>query len=428
MRGGMARRTLQAIEITAELLSRASAVSLGDISRELESMSLLLRQATAEAHNTSKERDPVLPRAGIDRLLDQILTSVAKVTLEDLGGCRKLDLLMNIGRMYESMGMLENAFDCYLGALTASNSELAPHDKAEIELKAGNALCGLADWTGAERCLTSALEAFASSGGKLGAIKAHTLLGRVYYQQGRYQAAKRTVDEGVSLAREVGDNKALADLCNILGLTYSLAGEHGNSLCSFQDALVSYQRTFDHRGVAEVYHNIARVNIKQGRLNDAAAACDKSLIMCEKISNHSLLPFVLVTKAEIAWEQEDYLACASFCRKGIELLAGWGGPLALAKLNRVLGDLVARVIGWRHAEPFYEHSGALYNDHCVGAGEAWVQVASARCLEEEGHNGQSVEYLERALQIYQELELDRDIQLISNKISSIRNMASTPTP
>jgi tetratricopeptide (TPR) repeat protein len=426
MRGGYAKKTLKAIEVTAEYLSRASAVSLGDISRELELMSLLLRQATAEAHDTSKKDDPVLPRAGIDQSLDDILTSVAKVTLEDLGGCRKLDLLTNIGQMYESMGMFENALDCYLGALTASKRELTPHDKADIELKAGNMWCGMGQWKEADKCLTSALEAFNSSGGRIGAIKAHTLLGRVYYQQGRYHAAKRTISDGVALAKEVGDEKAIADLCNSLGLAYSLAAEHGNSLCSFQDALVAFQKTFDYRGVAEVYHNIARVHIRQNRLSDAASSCDKSLIMCEKISNHTLLPFVLLTKAEIAWEKEDYLACASFCRKGMELLAGWGGPLALAKVNRILGDLIASVINWKHAEPFYRHSGSLYKAHGVKAGEAWVHVASARALEDEGHCTQAMKRLEKALRIYQEIELDRDAENVAKKISSLRELSETP--
>jgi len=192
--------------------------------------------------------------------------------------------------------------------------------------------------------------------------------------------------------------------------------------------LVSFQKAYDHRGVAEVYHNIARVHIRQNRLADATASCDKSLIMCEKISNHSLLPFVLLTKAEIAWEKEDYLACASFCRKGMELLAGWGGPLALAKVNRILGDLAARIISWRHAEPFYKHSGALYRAHGVKAGEAWIHVASARGLEEEGHNGKCVKHLERALLIYQELELDNDIEMVSKKITALRDMVSIPLP
>jgi tetratricopeptide (TPR) repeat protein len=324
------------------------------------------------------------------------------------------------------MGMYENAFDCYLGALTASQSELTPHDKAEIELKAGNMLCSLAQWSGAQRYLTSALEAYSTSGGKIGAVKAHTLLGRVYYQQGRCHAAKKTIRDGVALAKEIGDEKAIADLCNILGLAYSLAGEHGNSICSFQDALVAYQKTYDYRGLAEVYHNIARVHIRQNRLNDASASCDKSLILCEKTSNHSLLPFVLLTKAEISWEQEDYLACASFCKKGMELLAGWGGPLALAKVNRILGDLVARVIGWHKAEPFYEHCGALYEAHGVRAGEAWVLVACARGLEEEGHSGKSIKYLQMARDIYQELELDGDVEKVNEKIASVRERITVP--
>lgn len=426
MRGGMAKETLKAIETTAELLSRASAVSLGDISRELESMSLLLRQTTAEAYDTSKNGGPALPRVGIDQSLDQILTSVAKVTIEDLGGCRKLDLLLNIGAMYESMGMLENAFDCYLGAMTASKRELTLQDKADIELKAGSVLCGLAEWSGAEKYLTSALEAYRSSGDHTGAIKSHTLMGKIYYQQGKYHEAKRSISDGMALARKTGDEKALADLSSILGLAYALAGEHGNSLCSFQDALVSYQRIYDYRGLAEVYHNIARVHIRRKRLNDAAISCDKSLILCEKISNHSLLPFVLLTKAEIAWEKEDYLASASFCRKGMELLAGWGGPLALAKVNRILGDLVARVIGWRSAERFFIHSGELYNAHGFRAGEAYVHVASARALEEEGDNHLCVKHLEKALDIYKELDLDCDIETVSKKINFLRDLVAIP--
>lgn len=425
MRGRLARRTLTAIHFTAKNLRRASADSLGDISHELELMADLLENAVSEFQKAEEEDGQPASRAVLDKSLDQMLTSIGKVTSDELRGCRKLDLLMNIGSMYESMGMFEDAFDCYLGALTASKRELTPLDKAEIELKAGRMLCRLAEWPGAEKCLASALEAFMSSGAKAGAVRALTLLGRVYYQQGKYHTAKRNMDKGIALAKEVGDEKALADLCNMLGLTFALASEHGNSICSFQDALVAYQKTYDYRGVAEIYHNIARVHIRQNRLSDAAASCDKSLIMCEKISNHSLLPFVLLTKAEIAWEQEDYIACVSFCRKGMELLVGWGGPLALAKVNRILGDLVARVMNWEHAAPFYRHSGMLYMSHGVKAGEAWVHVASARSLEEEGRNDKCLDHLEQALKFYQELELERDAARVAGKIAALRDLVPT---
>ena len=413
MRGRRAERTRTAIQTTAAHLRRVSAKSLGEISDQLKAMALVLERAGGE---------PALPRVAIDRLLDQVLTSVARVTPEDLGGCRKLELLKSLGALYESMGMLENAFDCYLGALTGSKSEMSPRDKGRIELKAGSILCGLAEWSAAERYLKSSMESYASCRDKAGTVEALTLLGRVYYQQGKYHLAKKSIDDGIAIAKEVKDERAIAGLCDILGLTYSLAGEHGNSLCSFQNALISYQRIYDYRGVAEVYHSIARVHIRQGRLTDAAASCDKSLIMCEQTSNFSLLPFVLLTKAEIAWESEDYRACASFCRRGMELLAGWSEPLVLAKVNRILGDLIARVMSWEHAEPFYRLSGEIYGAHEIRAGEAWIHMASARSLEEEGMHAECLEHLQAALSVYRELEFDRDASAVAQKIAALRDL------
>ncbi len=425
MRGRLAGKTKEAMKTTAMHLRRAAADSLGEISAELETIASLLEQAGADSDVAPAGSGCSAPQAAFDRSLDQMLTSIARVTPEDLGGCRKLDLLMSIGDLYESTGMLENAFDCYLGALTASKREVSPHDKADIELKAGSTLCGLAEWAGAERYLQSALETYSSSGNKPGAVRALTLLGRVHYQQGRHHTARKYIDQGIGVAREVGDEKSIAGLYNILGLAYSLAGEQGNSLCSFQDALISYQRMHDYRGVAEVYHNIARVHIRQGRLPDAAASCDKSLIMCEQTSNFSLLPFVLLTKAEIAWENEDYLACASYCRRGTELLARWGGPVVLAKVNRILGDLIARVMHWSYAEPFYRHSDELYRSHDIRAGEAWIHMASARSLEEEGMYEECVAHLEEALRVYRELEIERDAEAVASKLAALKELVAT---
>jgi len=377
---------------------------------------------TLDSFGSGFESEEPSSRAALEGSLDEILDSVSTVTSDDLRGCRKLDLLLNIGAMYESMGMFEDAFDCYLGALTTSRSELPALDKAQIELKAGRMLCGLAEWPEAEKCLHSALETFKSAGEKSGAVKALTLLGKASYQQGRHHKAVKILNEGVAIAKALGDEKALADLSVIIGLAFALASEYGNSLCSLQDALVYYQRTYDFRGVAEVYHNMARVHVRQNRIRDAASCCDKSLIMCEKISDHSLFPFVLLTKAEISWESGDYPACASFCRRGTELLAGWGGPIALAKVNRILGDLIARVVNWESAEPFYEHSRDLYGSHGVKAGEAWAYVASARRLEEEGRGGEGVAHLAKALAIYRELELDRDAERTARRISAIRGL------
>jgi tetratricopeptide (TPR) repeat protein len=425
MRGGMAEKTKEAILETAAHLRRASENSLGDISQELMSMAQVLERAGGESCPPGDGESRSVKHADIDGVLDQMLTSVATVTPEELGGCRKLELLVSIGSLYESTGKLENAFDCYLGALTASKREMSPHDKAETELKAGRVLCSLAEWSGAERYLKSSLESFEFCRERPGAVRALTLLGRIYYQQGRYHAAKKYIDEGIAIAKQVGDERAIAGLCNIMGLTFSLAGQQGNSLCSFQDALISYQRIYDYRGVAEVYHNIARVHVRQSRITDAAASCDKSLIMCEQTSNLSLLPFVLLTKAEIAWENEDYLACASFCRRSMELLVGWGGPLVIAKVNRILGDLIARVMSWEYAEPFYRHSGEIYRAHDIKAGDAWIHMASARSLEEEGIHSECLAHLEAALQIYRELEFERDATRVAEKIAAMKDLVPT---
>jgi tetratricopeptide (TPR) repeat protein len=420
MGGCVARRTATALQVMAKHLRQASSGSVGVISEELEAMAVVLDRATAEAADVS-QGGRAIARMILDRSLEQVSTAIDGLTPEQLSGCRKLDLLVSAGGLYESLGKYEDALDCYLGALTASKRELTPNDKAEIEIKAGKMFCGLAEWTGADKYLKSALEAFTSSGCRIGAVTALTLLGRVYYQQGKYHTAKKYIDQGVSLAQELGDEKTMAGLFNMMGLTYALAGEQGNSICSFQDALISYQKIYDFRGIAEVYHNIARVHIRQGRTTDAASCCDKSLLMCEKVSNFALMPFVLLTKAEIAWEEEDYLACASFLRRGTELLVGWGGPLALAKVNRILGDLISRVMCWEIAEPFYGHSEAIYKSHQVRAGEAWISMASARALEEEGRADESLDYLEQALRVYQELELDGDVERVSKKIAHLRN-------
>lgn len=426
MAGCVARRTATAIQVMAKHLRQASSESLGVISQELEAMAGVLDHACVEANVSGKEGGRAIARLVLDKSLDQVSTAIDGLTPEQLGGCRKLDLLVSAGTLYESLGKYEDALDCYLGALTASKRELTPHDKAEIELKAGRMFCGLAEWAGAEKCLKSALEAFSSSGGKIGATSALAHLGRVYYQQGKYHQAKKYIDKGMALAQEIGDEKTTADLFNMMGLVYALAGEQGNSLCSFQDALVAYQKIYDFRGVAEAYHNIARVHIRQGRTTDAAGCCDKSLLMCEKVSNYALMPFVLLTKAEIAWEEEDYLACASFIRRGMELLVGWGGPLALAKVNRLLGDLISRVMCWEPAEPFYSHSESLYRSHQVRAGEAWISMASARALEEEGRPEECLDYLEQALRVYQELELERDAARVSKKIARMRDTVLAP--
>ena len=101
---------------------------------------------------------------------------------------------------------------------------------------------------------------------------------------------------------------------------------------------------------------------------------------------------------------------------------GWvGGPLALAKVNRLLGDLISRVMCWEDAEPFYSHSESLYKSHQVRAGEAWISMASARALEEEGRAEESLDYLEQALKVYQELDLERDAARVSKKIARVRD-------
>jgi hypothetical protein len=53
-------------------------------------------------------------------------------------------------------------------------------------------------------------------------------------------------------------------------------------------------------------------------------------------------------------------------------------------------------------------------------------MASARALEEEGRAEECLDYLEQALRVYQELELERDAERVSKKIARLRDIVLTP--
>jgi predicted ATPase/transcriptional regulator with XRE-family HTH domain/Tfp pilus assembly protein PilF len=137
------------------------------------------------------------------------------------------------------------------------------------------------------------------------------------HDQSDYAAAQDLWEESLSLARKIGQKEQIAIMLTNLGLIACRRGKYDAARALHEQSLEISRETGNQRGVALALNNLGEVAYCQVDYGAARAFHEESLSIQQKINNRWGIAASLVNLGLVAFMQGDYASAASLYRQSL---------------------------------------------------------------------------------------------------------------
>ena len=242
------------------------------------------------------------------------------------------DLIATL-RSLMSAGRFQDALATWRGAPGADAR------RGEALLLAGTASMRMGDVVHAGALAADAVDAFRSRGDQDGQMRALNLQGAVAFEVGALDEATARFALARSLAVVVGDTLFQAHAVNNLASVAHLRGDAEDALSLYREALLSYQRLGDRRGIAQTYHNLGLAFRELGIWQDADDATHQAQRHAILVEDAALAALAVTGRAELDIARGAFEVAAKGLDRAGELANDAGDVLGVAEVGRVRATL-----------------------------------------------------------------------------------------
>jgi predicted ATPase/transcriptional regulator with XRE-family HTH domain len=163
--------------------------------------------------------------------------------------------------------------------------------------------------------------------------------GWLAWAQGDWQEAMMLAEEGLAIARGLGEKWRMADALNTLGAVATAQEQYEQAAGFYQESLTLHQELGDQRGVAVALSNRGQVALYQGDLEQAAALLGTCLSAFEDQGDRWYSALTRSDLGSLALAQGDDLRAAAHYAESLtafrELGDMWGSAWVLEELAEV---------------------------------------------------------------------------------------------
>ena len=169
--------------------------------------------------------------------------------------------------------------------------------------------------------------------------KVSHFLGALTTAQGDFPAAKRFLEQSLSLYQELGDERGIAVTLNAFAITARDQGDYSAAQANFERSLECWRKLPDRLAVARCLHNLANVVKVRGDYARAQATLQEATATFEEAGDRSGAAWSINQQADIAREQGDLPAARELYNRALavfrEVGDRWGSARSLVDLGYV---------------------------------------------------------------------------------------------
>ncbi|MEZ4690548.1 MAG: tetratricopeptide repeat protein [Ignavibacteria bacterium] len=326
-------------------MEAAEEVCSDDIISKYEILDLLsqLTEKSVIIYDDSKERY-------------RILESIKQYGLEKLSDgngmfLRHLDYFLDLSKRAESELSNENE-KFWLDVIDADHNNFI----SSIEWSAGNeipdkgsvlaaSLLNYWNTTGNYSTAIRLVENILQSSGSIDkSIKAKLILrtGNFKRFQGDFEQAKKYSEESLTIYKEIGDKKGIAESTNSLGNIANYQGDYKQALKCYKESLSIFKEIDDKRGIAGSIQNLGLITRNMGEYEQAKKYYEESLAMGREIGDKTRIADTINNLGYIAIIQEDFKQAKKYLEESLVLRIETGDKrgtaISLNNLGLVLFD------------------------------------------------------------------------------------------
>jgi tetratricopeptide (TPR) repeat protein len=333
---GTARRYHRAI---AEWLSFSQNADAGEEylemlarQRELAGATALAAQSYVEAGEVARSRYANAKAAELFaralRLLDQC---------DHVDEHLRLKVLHHNGDVLQSLGRNAPAHQAFREMLTRA-WRLGLRSKAgAAHSRIGRLYRETGRFDEASRHLTAALSLFGQSQDERGIASTLDDIGKLHWLGGDYALALEYTARGLAMRRKLGDPRSLALSLNNLGLVQQESGNFQAALDAFEQALAIRRDIGDLVGMSSTLNQLGTIAQETKDDRKAAGLFEQACDMARETGDRNRVALILTNLGEVYNRLGDGQKAIALLTQAEELADGLGDKLGLAEAERALG-------------------------------------------------------------------------------------------
>jgi tetratricopeptide (TPR) repeat protein/tRNA A-37 threonylcarbamoyl transferase component Bud32 len=297
--------------------------------------------------------------------------------------------------------MIQHKYDLALSEIDIAIS-LDP-DSPWNTMAKGHIYYSKGDWIQAENEYTKLLELEEQAAQIAGRI----FLGGLYIAQGKFAKSKEQLEQGIELAKKMGEKQTESDFQIGLGYWYLNSGYHEKALREFEKARKGYDELDTLWGQRYTLFTKGLTHIMMKSLPEAQRLAEKLKDLITEGMNQKEMRFYYQLMGRIESEREDFSKAIEYFDKAMSLLAGESDPsvdeqalfiepLALAYYKA--GDL-------EKAREEYQKITQLTSGRLL-AGHIYVKsfYMLGKIFESKGWKGKAIEHYEKFLDLWKDAD------------------------
>ena len=325
-------------------------------------------------------------------------------------------VLANIGNQYSFKGDYQNARTYYEQALQVREKLKVSGDIADTLHNLGDTLCSLAQYDQALNYYERALDLRRSAGDKRGAAIESSSLGALFSYQGRYGAALSSQEDALKTMRDIQEHGFwLAEVLGFYGEALAQVGRSDDAEKSLQEALSIARELKDGGQLAELLGFDGDNAFYRGDYKSAAALYRQALEQASHTKDPQMVLTSKINAAKVAVKEGHFQAAADSLPALAQEADNMGLQYASTECSIYLAEALMGMKSYAMAQSKLEN--ALNNSERLGMQGLLAQghFFLGRTLEASGHSAEAPDQYRQARQIADGIQKEAHTDTIARR-------------
>jgi predicted ATPase/DNA-binding SARP family transcriptional activator len=193
---------------------------------------------------------------------------------------------------------------------------------------------------------------------------------KLAWSQGANAEAQRLVEDGLTLARRLGDPPTLARALQALGPIARVQGDHTRARSASEESLKLFRAIGDRMGESAALQNLGILDLNAGDIEQAQSRFEEKLVLDRREDNRYAMAFALIGLAFVASRRQRPHEARRLFEECLELRRQVGDWVGIARTLNELGDLAVAQGDVAEARARFEESLSIARQHDLEEGVA----------------------------------------------------------
>jgi predicted ATPase len=327
----------------------------------------------------------------------------------------RMEIFEAMGDIYFLIGDYDKSINSYESTLELAEMN---NKRAEIKAKIGGIYYRKLEYDESLKICTEALDLVKGEECKEEALAIY-YIGNVHWLGGELDRTLECYEKSLEIREKIGDQRGIGQCLHGIGVTHFWKEENDEALESYEKSMEISEKIGDLYSMASCLVNIGNVYSHIGDFDRALESYEKSLKISEKIGSQRVMTWAYFSIADAYLKKKDIKRALDFCNQTLNLSKMVDAKESVALSKCVLGMIHREQKDWiQSIENFKENIKILQERGYVWhLGNSYFEFGLM--WKEKGDIEKAKEHLNKALDIYEKLKMEKHLEKVKATIEAL---------